>query len=124
MLHRAPQHFYSDVEERALAVVWNPTNRTIARTLRAPLYYAGISRARGDTAAMVSVEGRPPTRAPLGGGDTVGLPVSLIALLVACAGEKGQSGRRALGSTTTAPGLTPSTLPCGVPSNLAKFPNS
>ena len=54
----------------------------------------------------------------------VGLPVSLIALLVACAGEKGRSGRRALGSTTTAPGLTPSTLPCGVPSNLAKFPNS
>ena len=77
VLHRAPQHFYSDVEERALAVIWNPTNRTIARTLRAPLYYAGISQARGDTAAMVSAEGRPPTRAPLGAGDTVGLPVSL-----------------------------------------------
>ena len=54
----------------------------------------------------------------------VGLPVSLIALLVACAGEKGRSGRRALGPTTTAPSLTPSTLPCRVPSNLAKFPNS
>ena len=53
-----------------------------------------------------------------------GLPVSLIALLVAGAGEKGRSGHRALGCTTTAPGLSPGTLPCGVPSNLAKFPNS
>ena len=54
----------------------------------------------------------------------VGLPVSLVALLVAGAGEKRRSGRRALGCTTTAPGLSPGTLPCGVPSNLAKFPNS
>ena len=48
----------------------------------------------------------------------VGLPVSLIALLVAGAAENGRSGRRALGCTTTAPGLSPGTLPCGVPGSL------
>ena len=48
----------------------------------------------------------------------VGLPVSLIALLVAGATKDGRSGRRALGCTTTAPGLSPGTLPCGVPGSL------
>ena len=48
----------------------------------------------------------------------VGLPVSLIVLLVAGAAENGRSGRRALGCTTTAPGLSPGTLPCGVPGSL------
>ena len=41
----------------------------------------------------------------------VGLPVSLIALLVAGVAENGRSGRRALGCTTTAPGLSPGTPP-------------
>ena len=48
----------------------------------------------------------------------VGLPVSLIALLVAGATKDGRSGRRAWGCTTTAPGLSPGTLPCGVPGSL------
>eukprot|EP01047_Picozoa_sp_COSAG01_P041596 COSAG01_NODE_3579_length_5913_cov_14.430513_3_plen_128_part_00 len=78
VLHRAPQHFYSDIDERGLAVVWNPTNRTISTTLLAPMYYAGVARARGDVAAMVSVEGGPPTRLPLeAAGDTIPLLVSL-----------------------------------------------
>ena len=51
----------------------------------------------------------------------VGLPVSLIALLVAGATKDGRSGRRALGCTTTAPGLSPGTLPCGVPGSLGYF---
>ena len=51
----------------------------------------------------------------------VGLPVSLIALLVAGAAENGRSGRRALGCTTTAPGLSPGTLPCGEPGSLGYF---
>ena len=51
----------------------------------------------------------------------VGLPVSLIALLAAGAAENGRSGRRALGCTTTAPGLSPGTPPCGVPGSLDYF---
>ena len=51
----------------------------------------------------------------------VGLPVSLIALLIAGAAENGRSGRRALGCTTTAPGLSPGTPPCGVPGSLDYF---
>ena len=27
VLHRAPQHYYPDIKERGLAMVWNPTNR-------------------------------------------------------------------------------------------------
>jgi len=27
VLHRAPQHYYPDIAERGLAMVWNPTNR-------------------------------------------------------------------------------------------------
>ena len=66
------------VDERGLAVVWNPTNHTISTTLLAPMYYAGVARARGDVAAMVSVEGGPPTRLPLeAAGDTIPLLVSL-----------------------------------------------
>jgi len=53
--------------------------------------------------------------------DHVGLPVSLIALLAAGAAENGRSGRRALGCTTTAPGLSPGTLPCGEPGSLDYF---
>ena len=51
----------------------------------------------------------------------VGLPVSLIALLIAGAAENSRSGRRALGCTTTAPGLSPGTPACGVPGSLGYF---
>mgnify|MGYP004305643219 CR=1 FL=1 len=53
--------------------------------------------------------------------DDVGLPVSLIARVAAGAAENGRSGRRALGCTTTAPGLSPGTPPCGVPGSLGYF---
>ena len=78
ILHRAPAHFYPDIDERGLAVIWNPTNGSIATTLRAPLYYAGISKVRGDSGAMVSKEGAAAIRVPLDvKDDSIGLPVSL-----------------------------------------------
>jgi hypothetical protein len=36
-LHRAPKAYYPDISERALAVVWNPTNSRQTTTLLAPL---------------------------------------------------------------------------------------
>ena len=77
IVHRAPQHFYPDIVERALAVVWNPTNGTIAATLQAPLYYAGLSRARGTSAVQLSREGGAPASVPLGVNDSVPLAVDL-----------------------------------------------
>ena len=77
ILHRAPRAYYGDVAERGLALVFNPTNRTIATTLLAPMYYAGISKTRGDAAAAVSQEGGPGRAVALGANDTVGLQVNL-----------------------------------------------
>ena len=77
VLHRAPKHFYSDVDERGLAMVWNPTTASISTQLKAPLYYAGISNVSGASAAMLSHEGAPPIRVPLGANDTIDLPVTL-----------------------------------------------
>lgn len=77
VLHRAPKHFYGDVDERGLAMVWNPTGGNITTTLSAPLYYAGISKAAGASAAMLSHEGSIPVRVPLGADDTIRLPIKL-----------------------------------------------
>ena len=77
VLHRAPKAFYADIDERALAFVWNPTNRTVVTQLRAPLYYAGISRARGHAAAMVAQEDGASHQLALAANDTVSLPISL-----------------------------------------------
>jgi hypothetical protein len=77
IVHRAPKHYYSDVEERALAMVWNPTSATIATTLQAPLYYTGLSRARGTSAVRVSQEGGAAAAVPLGANDSVALAVDL-----------------------------------------------
>jgi hypothetical protein len=77
ILHRAPKAYYGDIDERGLAMVFNPTNRTINTTLRAPLYYAGISKARGDAGAMVSQEGGAAKQMVLGVNDTIGLDVVL-----------------------------------------------
>eukprot|EP00729_Bicosta_minor_P002834 gene2834-6383_t len=77
VLHRAPKHFYDDIDERGLAMVWNPTSTNISTQLKAPLYYGGISKASGAAAAMLSHEGAAPTRVPLGLNDTILLPVNL-----------------------------------------------
>ena len=77
MLHRAPKHFYGDVDERGLAMVWNPTAENISTQLKAPLYYAGISKASGASAVLLSREGGVPTSAPLGLNGTFLLPISL-----------------------------------------------
>jgi len=78
ILHRAPKAFYPDIRERGLAMVWNPTNASITTTILAPLYYAGIAKVKGYTAAVVSREGvEPGVRLPLGANDTVKLEVSL-----------------------------------------------
>lgn len=77
VLHRAPKAFYSDIPERGLAMVWNPTNRSITQTLQAPLYYAGITAQLGASSAMVSHEGAAPVATRLGVNDTVALSVSL-----------------------------------------------
>ena len=39
-----------------LAMVWNPTNRTVAQTLQAPLYYSGLTT-KADRAVLVAQEG-------------------------------------------------------------------
>ena len=33
VLHRAPQHYYPDIAERGLAMVWNPTNRKPSKSI-------------------------------------------------------------------------------------------
>ena len=78
ILHRAPQAFYPDIQERGLAMVWNPTDRNLTATIRAPLYYAGISRARGHRAVLISHEGRPGARATLDANDAVSFTTRLL----------------------------------------------
>lgn len=43
ILHRAPQGYYPDVKERALAVAWNTRNETVVANLTLPLYFAGLT---------------------------------------------------------------------------------
>jgi hypothetical protein len=76
VLHRAPKHYYPDIVERGLAMVWNPTNRSVTQTLQATLYYSGLT-STVDKAVMVSQEGAEAKALPLGAGDAVGLTVSL-----------------------------------------------
>ena len=57
--------------------VWNPTQRHIATTLAAPLYYAGLSRARGVRTVRLAQEGGATVAVPLEGNDTVALRVDL-----------------------------------------------
>ena len=79
IMHRSPKAYYPDIAERGLAMVWNPTNTPIAATVEAPLYYAGLTAARGVESVQLSQEGAPPTQAKLGSNDTVALTVSLAA---------------------------------------------
>ena len=76
VLHRAPKHYYPDISERGLAMVWNPTNRTITQTLRANLYYSGLT-SKVNKFAMVSQEGGHASAFLIAEDDTVALPVSL-----------------------------------------------
>eukprot|EP00040_Diaphanoeca_grandis_P036541 m.233286 g.233286 ORF g.233286 m.233286 type:complete len:895 (+) comp33639_c0_seq1:188-2872(+) len=77
ILHRAPKHYYPDIDERALAMVWNPTNATIVKTLAAPLYYAGLTVSGGTTSVKVSQEGAAPTTVNMGANNTVALSINL-----------------------------------------------
>ena len=77
VLHRAPAAYYADIEERALAMVWNPTRFQINTTIPAPLYYAGLSHARGVHAVNLSWEGHDAAVVPLGANDTIMLSVAL-----------------------------------------------
>ena len=77
ILHRAPAHFYPDIKERGLALVWNPTSTHISTTLQAPLYYAGLSTARSVTTVMVSEQEGAAQAVALTGDDTIPLTVSL-----------------------------------------------
>ena len=76
VLHRAPRHYYPDISERGLAMVWNPTNRTIAQTLRADLYYCGLTN-KENKIVTVSQEGGNANAVPIAVDDTVALTVSL-----------------------------------------------
>jgi hypothetical protein len=58
-------------------LVFNPTNGTITKALPAPLYYSGLSKVKGHTAAMVSREGGPAEWVPLGANDTIPLNIEL-----------------------------------------------
>ena len=58
-------------------MVWNPTPTNITTTLLAPLYYAGLSSARGVRSLRLAQEGRTAISVPLGANDTVALHVSL-----------------------------------------------
>ena len=77
LLHRAPIHYYADVDERALALVWNPTNQTVSQTLLAPLYYAGLSTIRGIQTVTVRQEDGVNVSVRLGVNDTIPLHVTL-----------------------------------------------
>ena len=48
-------HVNSQTKERSLVMVYNPTDRKIARTLKLPLYYTGLT----DTAMIREQEGEP-----------------------------------------------------------------
>jgi hypothetical protein len=58
-------------------MVWNPTASSVETTVLAPLYYAGLSAARGVTAVRVSREGNTSAALSLGANDTVALKVKL-----------------------------------------------
>jgi hypothetical protein len=71
VLHRAPRGFYPDVAERAIAVLWNPTNRSLAFDLELPLYYAGL--VEGQSVSVRREEG-PPAQLSVGAGDAAVVP--------------------------------------------------
>ena len=67
-------------------MVWNPTNRTIAQTLRADVYYSGLT-SKADKLVAVSQEGGDAHAVPIAADDTVALSVSLGPReLTSCAG--------------------------------------
>lgn len=76
VLHRAPKHYYPDIRERGLAMVWNPTNRSIVQTLPANLYYSGLT-SKVNKVVTLSQEGGNTNVVPIGVDDTVALSVSL-----------------------------------------------
>jgi len=53
VLHRAPPGLYPELKERAMVVVWNPTEETRTEGLEVPLYYAGYSQSGGTTQVIV-----------------------------------------------------------------------
>ena len=59
-------------EDRAMALVFNPTQQTITRKLKLPLYYAGIART-----AQVSVEGARSSYYGVNGKHEIEVPVSV-----------------------------------------------
>lgn len=77
ILHRAPRHYYGDIEERGLVMAWNPTAVHVTQDVPVPLYYSGLSAARGVASAHVSQEGGPASAIGIGANDTVALRVDL-----------------------------------------------
>ena len=57
-------------------MVWNPTSRTIAQTLRADVYYSGLTN-KANKLVAVSQEGGDAHAVPIAVDDTVALSVSL-----------------------------------------------
>ena len=53
VLHRAPPGLYPGLKERAMVVVWNPTETSRTQRLEVPLYNAGYSQSVGTTQVIV-----------------------------------------------------------------------
>jgi hypothetical protein len=60
------------LQEVAVAMLFNPTSYGLNVSISLPLYYAGL-----DDAAVVSVDGGPPTVMPLSRQYTIVLPMSM-----------------------------------------------
>jgi hypothetical protein len=65
IIHHGSPAIRSDFAERAMVMVWNPSERTFNGSLAAPLYYAGLTRAAGVNTVGVSHEGGAPVRVAL-----------------------------------------------------------
>jgi hypothetical protein len=67
-------HVNPQGKDKAMALIYNPTNAEIKRQLRIPLAYAGL---RGN--AMVSIEGAPASAIPLDRHDHALIETSIAA---------------------------------------------
>ena len=77
IIHHGSPGIRSDFSERAMVMVWNPSQFAFTGPLTAPLYYSGLTHAAGVRTVGVSYEGATPDRVPLAKSDSVDLKVQL-----------------------------------------------
>ena len=77
IMHHGSPGIRSDFEERAMVMVWNPSQAAFHGSLTAPLYYSGLTHAQGVGTVGVSYAGATPGRATLAKSNSVDLKIRL-----------------------------------------------